>query len=123
MNTTATTASQNTVGNAARATRAATAAALFAVAVAVGAAALLAAHGGVETQAAKSEVVKLERVVVVGKRVAGADADANTAIAMAQLPRVVITGRSAAASPESGQRGSLRFAAANVVGAIKAKAL
>ena len=53
---------------------------------------------------AKTETVKLERVVIVGKR-----AEPSTVIA--QLPRVVITGRSAA-------HGDVQLAAAKLVKVI-----
>lgn len=119
-----TTTSQNNTSNATRTTKTATVAALLAVVAVVGATALMAGHRGVETPVATAEVVQLERVVVLGKRAAAAETDESTAIAVAQLPRVVITGRSAAASAENSQQGgNLRMAAANVMGAIKAKAL
>ncbi len=46
------------------------------------------------TSAPRTEIVQLERVVIVGQRSAGAPA------VVAQLPRVVITGRSTAAMAE-----------------------
>jgi hypothetical protein len=46
--------------------------------------------------AADQHIVKLERVVIVGKR----SAVAGPEVSIAQLPRVVITGRSMAATPE-----------------------
>ena len=55
-------------------------------------------------QAQATEIVKLERVVIVGKR-----AEPSTVIA--QLPRVVITGRSAA-------HGDVQLAAAKLVKVI-----
>ena len=59
---------------------------------------------GLADRKAKTETVKLERVVIVGKR-----AEASTVIA--QLPRVVITGRSAA-------HGAVQLAAAKLVKVI-----
>jgi hypothetical protein len=44
------------------------------------------------THAPKTEIVQLERVVIIGKRAPAAEAPV-----IAQLPRVVITGRSTAA--------------------------
>ena len=84
-------------------TKIAAAIALFAVAAA---AALV---GGVATEAKnekKVEIVKLERVVVAGKRAQ------QPAVVIAQLPRVVITGRSTPAA-DAEQAGGLRLAAAD----------
>lgn len=70
--------------------------AITAVAV-VTAAMLLPTHSGPkEGSAATQDIVKLERVVIVGKR---SDVEAPEVV-IAQLPRVVITGRSTAATPD-----------------------
>ncbi len=69
----------------------------FAVAaIAVLGGAMLDASGGANTAPSGQDIVKLERVVIVGKR----SAIEAPEVVVAQLPRVVITGRSAAATPD-----------------------
>ena len=104
--------------NTAATTKIAAAIALFAVAVA----AALVGGAATETKNEKTvEIVKLERVVVIGKRAQPAQ---EAAVVIAQLPRVVITGRSTPAADVE-QAGGLQLAATNnnVAGVFKAKAL
>jgi hypothetical protein len=58
--------------------------------------AMLDANRGAQPSAAGQDIVKLERVVIVGKR----SAVEAPELVIAQLPRVVITGRSTAATPD-----------------------